>query len=857
MIETSIKAWVLLLLVITLSSTAGVFASRSLRWSARAQEVNLPNMLGIALGPFTAGLGAILALSLLPGQSHSTHIIFVVGLTVGLLLLTLNFGAWRYSSIAISRKSFLGERILFFIITLWIIALLINSIFLPLMQNDSLEYATVARILYDSRTLADYPAINPIESVSGFFGPWTHPPLYVALGYFGYVIQGHADSPGLMRLISPWFAVTSTLLVVTIGSLSNKLTGLVSGIIFLSTPLYFAGADSALIDPLPILGLLLSVGLLLGLGDVGSTYRGVLVGGGLSLALLTHSQAILFIPLIGALVFAINGLRHLSKSVVEVTALALTALLLGSWPYLRNLLIFGTLVSDNPPVFALPELAWSDYFAYARGLDNSAAIVQYGLFKGWFSFEAYGWSFWIMTLGAVIGTLQLSRQGFRRILLEGSRASLPVELQLFYCCGLVVFLYLGGVALSVLIGLDLMIKNERYMLVILPFVSVLAGYGVQTLLRRSAWFVAYGREAFFRRESLLVIAFFVGITLLIQFVVLGIYYRWRHIPEPVHSVSVLNDNVTLGEAQTDIKSIFERRLKAFPSIEAMFWMRDHIPRDALVLSLRPADMYYSQRKMVSYLDNRLLPLYAGKSPVEALKFLNTMGISYLHSSDYALPVAYNSVLDELISNPSWSELLYSVGGTQVFRLRGISEIPTALICGAGTYFSPGDRQWSRYPMWTVGGRKAMEALGLGEYQLAADGFSDARGRVGLFHRDFSTMLANGIGRRFDQPNLGTLLSVKAMQEYKVAFDIAGDGYIKLWMFQFDRKGRILRPATASPGVDRISEIVLTNSQESTRLSRRFVTLDEAHYVRFGIEHMGHSFVRIEQALLAPVQDCPE
>ena len=56
------------------------------------------------------------------------------------------------------------------------------------------------------------------------------------------------------------------------------------------------------------------------------------------------------------------------------------------------------------------------------------------------------------------------------------------------------------------------------------------------------------------------------------------------------------------------------------------------------------------------------------------------------------------------------------------------------------------------------------------------------------------------------------------------------------------------------GVERIAEIVLKESAGSKRVSRRFIALPEAAYVRFGIEHVGHSQVTVKQAVLEFVAD---
>ncbi|MBO3713496.1 MULTISPECIES: ArnT family glycosyltransferase [Candidatus Accumulibacter] len=839
-----------MLAMIILASLAGYSLSRLLPWSSEARRAGVCVAAGLALGPFLLGAGGVLTLGILAGALPSTHLVAVVVGLLGVALLAL----WRGRGIPQKEDDCrraprqFGELLVSGLLTLWIVALLVNVIFLPLTANDSLEYATVARLLYETRDLVSYPAIQPELSTSGFFGPWTHPPLYVSLSYLTQIIQGHADEPGFMRFVSPWFAVCSTLLIITLGSLLKRLFGLISALIFLSTPLLFSGADSASIDALPVLAIGLIVASVVCL-EARPFVRGLFSGCAVALGLWTHSQAILFFPLALGAIALQNGLARWRTTTIESVALCASALLLGGWPYWRNVRIFGNPISDSPAVFALPSLDWTGYFSYARGLDNWAAVLQYGLLKGWFSFQSFGWAFWLMTLGVVLAIKPLRHPTWRATLLCGGRQALDSGSQLLWVSLGLISIYLGGVFASTLIGIDLMIKNDRYSLVILPCVSLLGGYGAHVLLCRGASSLADTETGSVKRDFLAGVGFFLGVALLVQFVVQGVYYRWRYVPAAVQISEADTPAAEAIKRSKLDKPLSQRRLEYFPNMAAMFWTRGNLPENALLLSLRPADMYYAQRKMVSYLDERLLPVYRETSPPRAAQMLRDLGITHLHVPDYGLPVMYNSVLDRIIDDPALSRLMYSASGTQVFQLASEGNAGRALLSFEFTDFTPATTDWTQYRQLNLGGQRLASALGFLSKRLPKDGISSSEWHVPLFHRDFSTMVANGRGRPLAVARHDLLPSIRGGEEYRVTFDLAGNAFVKLWLVQFDEKGRLLLSGEYSSGVDRIAEVVLNHPDETRRVSRRFLALPDAAYVRFGVEHLGYSEIQVRRAVL--------
>jgi hypothetical protein len=229
--------------------------------------------------------------------------------------------------------------------------------------------------------------------------------------------------------------------------------------------------------------------------------------------------------------------------------------------------------------------------------------------------------------------------------------------------------------------------------------------------------------------------------------------------------------------------------------------------------------------------------------------LRDLGVTHLHVPDYGLPVSYNSVLDRIIEDSSLSRLLYTTGGTQILHLLQAQEVQATPVGFQSVDFTPRNIEWTMYRQINLGGRKALGALGISGERLEEDGVSVTGMDVPVFHRDFSTVVANGLGAPLALVRRDSMLRIENGREYRVIFDLEGQAFIRILMIQFDASGQILKPSKISEGTERIAEIVLTESAENMRVSRRFLALPEAAYVRFGIEHVGHSRVTIKRAVL--------
>ena len=795
---------------VLLASLAGCALSCRLPWSADARHVALPFTAGLALGPLLAGLVAVGLLWLLPGASHRLHGV------LALLLLALPATALWPFRLSLLPRGLGRERLVAWGSAAGLVAyagaLLFDVAVVPLIQNDALEYATVARNLYEARTLEAYPAITPALTRSGFFGPWTHPPTYVAMMYLADVFQGNADSATALRLIAPWCLLAATCLVASLGALRSPAAALVAAISFVSTPILFLGASSALIDPLPVMGMTLGFAALVGL-RLGDRFGPLALGLVLGLALWTHSQAILYPCLLlpalwwmaaGSGTAVAPGLGHRLLQAIRPALVALAVcVVVGGLPYLRNLRFFGSLISDNPEVFAYGPLQFSEYFRLQRGIADPVEIIQYGVFKGFFAPEAYSFTFWLALSGvpAALALLWRARRTGLDFAAPGARAGAGA---------LVVWmLYLLAAALSASIGVDLMIRNERYLLVLMPCVALLAAAGLTRMpgAPPAGWL---------QRGVLLLVFALVPLQLAVL-----VSYRQTQ----------LRGEIVAWDEQA--------QARRWPPFLVVDHLRHATLPDSVAFSMKPADMFYADRKMLSYLDPRSIPFYAAGDESQALHWLHGQGVSHVHVPDYFLPPIYMSRLMGLLADPRHSSLASEAEGYQVYALRASdAPPPTGAVTGL-----PLVGDWDLQSHLVLGGRKTRMRIVLDRqpHRLGAETIN--RGFFGLFHRDSARVL---LSPRVDVANaMARCPGGGDGAELRARVDFHGSAHVQLLAIFTDEAGRPVerRALGDRPALGRGA---------STTILRRGRLPAAATHVSLMVEHRGVSRMTLDAASLQVV-----
>jgi 4-amino-4-deoxy-L-arabinose transferase-like glycosyltransferase len=780
------------LIVVIVATGCGLAIADRLPWSDAARRDGVPLATAAGLAPLLLGLATVVVLWTVPSRNHVVHVALVIGaLTIGAL-----FGVRSLrDQVAQLRARFSAPSIRQWICALlllgFVVALVVDAMTTSLVQNDAQEYAMVGRILYDSGDLRAYPVLDAQASPSGFYAPWTHPPFYVALAYMSYALQGDAADAHLFRLISPWCLIAAVLCVAAVGRRVSRETGLLAALICIATPMLYLGAASAQIDPLPVLGFAVAFAAFVSL-EGSPARRGIACGLPLGLSLWTHSQAILYPALLLPLLLLTptnRTLRERLPGAVQSGVIAvLVAVVIGSAPYLRNYLLFGVPISDNPTVFAYAPLGWDDFFKWQRGLAHVQEIVQYGVLKGFFAVEMFSVAFWLALLGLPLACVGL----WARLKPDAARAEaialcLPAAL-------VVILVYFGGTVLSTLLGIDLMIRNERYLLVLMPCVSLLAASGVQQQSVVGAGFLR-------RVHSLLLIGLTVGLAA--QLVALELYRQRivRHYAGAEPSASV-------AEAGSGSE-----------------YLRRYTPQDAKVLAMRPADMFSAQRRMVSYLDPQLMPFYGERQPDPAFRALRQLGISYVQLPDYALPPIYNSQLMNILADPRYAELLYDRRGYQIYRLR--DEPANATTEGATQVL-----HWQRRQLVKLGSLGGQ--LSLAEFDYAPGTTVPAWNRSLLLRRTTVTSLVSeGV------PTESRCQSGRSPDEYRLAVAAAGEGFIQVLVDVKSADGSIERKS--------IGGVTLATDGATSSFVHRIRVLPDARSLSIVVEFRPIATVALRSA----------
>ena len=801
MIEVGLGGLVIFACYAVLCTFSGIALASRLPWQKGSPTI-LPVAFGVALGPFLLGFAAIFSLTVAGGQAGAFHL-WITGLVLALPIFLLRRGA-IWSGPAQEPFSF-ADHVLGAALFLVAVALLFISVFTPLTQNDALEYLSAARAVYENNWIGSYPVLEPLTNSDGFYGPWTHPPLYVAMLYLVDVLQGHSEAPGLARLIAPWFALAGAFVVFGLSRGLGRAVALGAALVFLSTPLLFLGAASALLDPLPISGFALLLVAIVFLG--GDTRgRGVCVGLVLGLCLWTHSLAILYVPLALVGIVVTRGIRHwriwAHESVVALT----TGLLAGGAHYVRNTFLFGAPISDNPLVFAVTRLAWDEYFIINRGLDSVTATFQYGVLKGWFAFEAFGFSFWGMAVGGAALVLALRRNLIRTVV-NGSGAINQGQHLLVVLLGILITYY-AGVILSVLLGIDLMVKNERYLLSIQALVAIFCGFGYFALAGRIARFA--GRLGPLVRSAA---ALTLGVALVGQ---TGLFVQY----------GLSKNNLSFSELGRD----FQQTLGQVPDYQLIEYLRTQTPADAVVFSLKPSDMYYAQRRQIGYLDPRLVPVYEAAGAEEALILLKDLGVSYIHVPSYGLPPLYNSPVIEIMRDRRATTLRYSNAGGQIYELT-----PSAPASEQRTDITPGAVTWSREALFELGGRKRLSSVGSSNLTALDGNTSVAQSPLGLFQRSLLTLIRTG------GPDLPSgAVAVRGGSELGVDLQLSGRGLMTLIVVEY-------------PGVEGLPRSTplgtfeLSDTYPSLAYSRRILLDPATTSVSVVLQQQGQSTLTVDTA----------
>jgi hypothetical protein len=264
--------------------------------------------------------------------------------------------------------------------------------------------------------------------------------------------------------------------------------------------------------------------------------------------------------------------------------------------------------------------------------------------------------------------------------------------------------------------------------------------------------------------------------------------------------------------------------------------------------MKPADMFYAGRTMVSYLDPRLLPFYAEREPGQAAQRLRDLGITHVHLPDYWLPPIYNSALERLLANPALAELDFEANGYQIYRLRDVPSAGPGAACGEALRFA----DWQRAREFVLGGRKNLRRIALGSAPLAAGVESRSWNPTPAFLRETNTVLRAEVTLPLPDARLAPAARSKSTRpgsaparEWLLQLELAGEGYVQA----------IVRPHGAGGAPQLVADRPLTADRGAQVVQRRLRIESSAQRLELRLEHRADSRLRVLDASLVP--QCPQ
>ena len=656
------------LLFLFLASALALLAALT-RLNPRREDVGWMAAVSLGLGPMALSWGFVTMLRIFPGRAPGLYVVTAAAVCVGLAAVGAR-SSWRALGAAIGAHvrrftgftAFVGASFTLPLAVLLACLVLVGS-FVPLWGGDALEYAQAARIVAEARSVADYPFTDS-AAAGGFYGPWTHLPGYVGLLSFGYMLQGGAESAGVIRLVSAWFAFASVVGVWRFAALASPAAGPLAAFLFLSTPLYFIVVAQAHIDAMRMFTFLAAFTCLHALIRRPSAALAVIVGFAVGLSHFSHSIGILTLPILLPLHAIVSGrkVRPLLADAVLITAVGVVLVLPG---WLRNLSVFGALAADETPVWAIPHIRFDEYIAVTRLLATPLEKIFNGVLRGWTEPASFGFghTYWFLLAGAVAWavTRWRPRAAWRD---RAWQRPGPVGFSLWILAG-----FYGIVVLSVLLGTNAVIKNPRYVLTVQPFVCIAAAGVIAKCLGELVAFAGrrIDREAS-RTARRRILASLPAGALVFALLAAGVTST---------RAAVERTSGYLEEFNIVRATLFEEEItKALSSARPSFHLIDRInrttPPDAVVLIFGQTGFpFYGERRYYLRYDERMVDLFHSRSVDEAWRFVGSLGITHVLLDTEPWPTLYNSIVESLLASPDHVELLYDFDGHRLFRVKPV------------------------------------------------------------------------------------------------------------------------------------------------------------------------------------------
>ncbi len=533
------------------------------------------------------------------------------------------FAAWKGWNDRLSML-FIGSfsvKTFYSLITLLLVVFLVITalaLFMPLYANDPTQYAMVARIAMETGGFSFYPMENAAQ-LNGFVVYMTHPLGYPSniLAHWSVGLGGNEF--GFAKIISVWFGIASAILLLGATPTLDISYRLIGVLFLMLTPLYGYQVVTHGVDP-AVIACAVALALVLGRG-LRTRLDLVLAAALLGFLVFSHSLGIV----IGALLmfsYILFGAGKISRRIVYSVACGISGLVMGGYQYFDNFITYGSLLSDQTPVWDIEQLARNEYLEVRNSMVDLPGKVIHGLLMPFTRITFYGLTAWFALLLLPFAVRSWQQSSILRLSIS------------------FILLYWGLVIVLVAAGNDAPIRGSRYFLPLLPFLSIIIMYGLQGLLAsRHVGRLPHRLEIH-------------GGKLLIM--LLSIQFAPVALAVAARADTPLYDLVYGDQRRFDMKAKDPSTLNYLLSRAAKVSRQD----DNLLLTFRMDQLaYYTKARFIRYLDRRLIPFYQADSMPDALRVLRALGITHVFIPNYSLAAMENSWIRSIMGNPSYAEVI--------------------------------------------------------------------------------------------------------------------------------------------------------------------------------------------------------
>ncbi len=580
-------------------------------------------LLTAPLAPLVLGL-VLMALYSAP-MRPSPRVVIVIVLSA--LAAALYYGSGEVSSLLktlrASAKRFRVEwsgtdLLLYFLLALAVLQIAT----LPLMENDAIEYAAVARHIFEARSLGVYPVLE--AAPNGLFAPSSHPPAYHMYLVWGYAWMG-VENFAPARLLALFCMCGMAALLALALYEHERRTKVIALILMLSVPLFTSMLVGYHIDALRLVSFLAAAIAVAGVVDRPSTRQAVLTGAVLGLAAFTHSVGLLAWVFAG-LAWLILGPPDRFRNFRLPLIIGAVAIAVGGAQFLKNLLIYGVPLQDSAPIWEMPQLGFAEDLRYRRDLMGRYDRVVFGILRGFVEFPIFGLLFWL--------AVPASWRIWQRWRMASSIEKVAV--------GWSVAFFAISTA-SVLAGTELVVKNARYVMTLTPLLVIVVAPMLARWPCESKWS---------RRAA-------VGLLCLMSgWVVLQSVVRTANFGARI-------DLWANGE-----RAPLYRAKDRFAGAPLYRYIEQNIKPGEKTLVFRQADFtLYGKGPWLDNFDTALEPLYNLENVGEAHAWLRARNVRFVLVPGYTFPTYYRTVVGRLLADMSYSEAKVGHRGFRLFELR--------------------------------------------------------------------------------------------------------------------------------------------------------------------------------------------